>query len=376
MYPAKVRIGPYDLVIEVAPDFAIRIDVEGRWCSFRCGCAFYRRTVDGEVVRRTSGGYDSPDEKTAQKVHSRIVGLLGHLSQGLSNASIEIELYGELATYDLLMQRLMGALRWTPEEYEAEAGRFKDAYPEAVTILPPDRYRDLVVLPALGCPNRGCYFCAFYRGARFHVLSPEEFRDHLSRVASLFGRALGYRDGVFLGCASALSLSQRRLIGVLETVAKILGRRSRGVAAFHDPDHAPRRSVGDFEDLVAAGLGHVTVGLETGLSPLRGKLGKSDDVKAVVKVVRAQKGAGLRCGVTVLVGVGGSLGAEDHRRATVEAIEAMELAGTDLVYLSPLSGSLPPPELQREVGLFRKELLEVTSAKVTPYRMERFRYFT
>ena len=99
------------------------------------------------------------------------------------------------------------------------------------------------------------------------MLPAADFDAHLAGVIAHLGRALDAYDGVFLGSASAASIPDDALLDRLARVRAVLGPRRRGVAAFLDADHAPRRTPARWERLVEAGLVDVTVGLETGLAP-------------------------------------------------------------------------------------------------------------
>ncbi len=76
--------------------------------------------------------------------------------------------------------------------------------------------------------------------------------------------------------------------------------------------------------------------------------------------------------VTVLLGLGGPARAEAHRDATVATLAAMPLDAKDLVYLSPLRGSMPPDALAAEDRLLRAALVGRTRARATPYPAEAF----
>ena len=274
----------------------------------------------------------------------------------------------------------IGAVLERASRFDAAAARleveqFERAYPEPVEILPPDRYRDIVVKPALGCPNAGCSFCAFYAGKRFKPMSRADFLAHLDGVECVFGPLLRGRTGVFLGSASAASLSNARLLEVLHTLRERWGELPKGVATFLDPDHAPKRGVAEWQALADAGMTRVVSGLETGLGSLREQLGKSADLDAFVHTISDQKAAGLPVGLTVLVGVGAADVHVAHREETARAIERMPLDGHDLVYVSPVAGSTPEAELKQETTAFTRALRQVTKAAVAPYAMQRFGYY-
>ena len=272
-----------------------------------------------------------------------------------------------------LRDRLRVAAQWTAETFAEERRRFAVAYPEPVPILPPHRYRDVVVLPATGCPNHSCTFCDFYRDRPFVALDDAAFEAHLAEVIRLFGRALPQRGGVFLGSGSALSVSDRVLLRRLPRIMERVGPLQRGIAAFHNPDLGKRRTVAQWQALRDAGLVDVTVGLETGLPRLREALHKSPDTARFATSVADIKAAGIDVAVTVLLGVGAPADAAAHRAATAALIAEMPLDARDRVYLSPLTEALSRTEARAEMRRFRGALR--TDATVGAYLVERFAYF-
>ena len=368
------RLGPCDAVVQHERLGTLRVDGDGRWITLNRGDGALHRTLDGEVVRRHPDGVRSLPPEGVLGAHAAAGALAAQLDRALVDLPRSaVRLVGGDLT--ALSAHLRRTVAWSPVRLLEERSRFRAAYPEPVPILPPDRTRDIVVQPATGCPSGRCRFCAFYRGAGFRVLAPEAFAAHLAAVRALFGAGLGRRDGVFLGSASAASLSQRRLLAVLAAVADALGPRRRGVAAFLDPDHAPERSTRDFEALAGAGLRHLTVGLESGAPALRVALGKSADLSVLQGSLAHQGAAGLRRGVTVLVGAGGEAAREVHLDETARAIAGLDLGPGDIIYLSPLDGGLPAGLLSEELRRFRIRLRAVTRAQLAPYRMDLFRYY-
>ncbi len=370
------RIGPGGTVLHVrAADSErfVRFDGEGRWVTVATPEGFAHRTMDGRAVRRSGTGVRDLTADEADAVHGRAGALARSLRADALAAGEGLQVLG--GGGDDLDARLAVAEAWTPARLRAESDRFDAAYPEPVRILPPDRYRDVVVTPATGCPNAGCTFCAFYRGDRFSRLDRATFRAHLEAVRGLFGAALDGRDGVFLGSASALSLPDRSLIEVLGDVQAAFGVRKRGIAAFQDPDRSPRRDSDARARLVEAGLGQVVLGLETGHGPLRGALGKRSTADGAVGIARGWKAAGARVGVTILAGVGTEEARDAHEAGTREAVAAMDLGPADLVYVSPLVSPSGDVAGDDAVASLREALAGATRAKLVPYRVERFRYY-
>ncbi len=371
---SNARITAHNLKLKWSEGQIIRLDAEGRWGSFRDEDHFYRRTMAGEVVLRQGRGYIDYSPEQAEALHQKILQFLEDVDKAAENPSFPMTFYGEQGEKSVFMERLHKALQWSPAKYAEEMTRFYEAYPEAIEILPPDRYQDLVLLPVLGCPNNQCTFCAFYQDQQFQILHQDAFAKHIERVIALFGKALAGKKGLFLGAASALSMPQKKLVECLQIVNGTFGKFPHGIATFHDVDHAPVRKPEDYAVLADAGLEHVTIGLETGDPELRKSFNKSENIVRLIKAVHDQKSAGIRCAITVLIGVGAQK-IDIHRTATSHVIQAMELDKQDLIYLSPLEGTMAVAELDAEMELFQQTLSTVTAAQISPYLIDKFRYF-
>jgi len=368
------RQGAADFVVQLPPGRFLRADRTGRWITLNDRRGFLHRTLDGQVVRRGKRGATTLDAAATAEAHRtarRLAGALAEELGRLSDAQIHFG-GGDRAGLVACLATVEG---WTPERHALEVGRYLAAYPEPVTILPPDRYRDVVVLPAVGCANRGCTFCTLHSDRPFRPLTDDEFEQHLGRVRELFGPLLTQRDGVFLGSASALTLSNARLLPRMVRIGEVLGARRRGIASFHDPDLSPPRSAGDWSRLADAGLVLAVLGLETGDPELRGQLGKRPDLERLIRSAELLAEGGIRRGLTVLIGAGGSGSIDRHREQTLKVIERLGLTRDDLVYLSPLADSLPEDRLDEAAERTRRLMRQATAARVVPYRFELFRYY-
>ncbi|MBK8481785.1 MAG: hypothetical protein IPL40_11490 [Proteobacteria bacterium] len=370
------RIDPADAAVELDGGTGLRLDARGRWCSLRTHGQLFRRTLAGEVVTYLQPRPSPSPVSDPAGCHEAARRLAAALHRRISDGEGPLRLSGAQPDRAELLARLARAERWSAAEHAREAQRFTATYPEPVEILPPDRTMDVVALPAIGCPNAGCTFCAFYRARRFRPQTPQAFAAHLEAVRELLGPLLALRSGVFLGSASALSLSQPRLLAALAACAAQLGERRRGVAAFWDPDHAPARNPSDWQALHGAGLRAVYLGLETGLAPLRAALGKSPDLDGLLSAVAAQRRAPLRTGVIVLAGAGGATSVTAHAEATATMIARMDLGARDLVFVSPLRDALPADQLVQAAHALRQAIAARSAAQVAPYAMDAFRYYS
>lgn len=361
------------LFVEFPDDCSLRIDREGRWSTWQNGEALYRRTLDSQTVKLQLGNYSVCSEDHARDVEKEIRKILSEIHTAKNDEFLFQETDGAREIFKPWIEK---ALNWLNTSKDIEKARFNKAYPENIQILPPDRYRDIVIQPARGCPYAQCIFCAFYKNRRFRILSQGEFEEHIRSVKELLGSTISQRTGIFLDSASALSLSQRRLTAILERLSKLFPNLRRGTAAFLDPDHAPIRSVADYTELKNLGLSQATIGLETGYPELRSKLGKRGDLSQVKKSIYVLKEAGIQVAVTILIGAGGEPFLNEHKEKTIRFVQELGLSKRDLVYLSPLSGSLPEEKMDDEMSSFKWLLKNETSARILPYHMERFFYFS
>ena len=330
---------------------SIRLDGEGYWHSFRDAEYFYQRNVDGSIHLKNS----VLDEEKEQLLFEIIQQWLCDLPCDHS--------------------ALLCAKQLTISDYSAKKQAYQQAYPEPVVILPPDRYTDIVVQPALGCPNRRCTFCAFYLDKPYQVINPTDFEIHLNNIEVLYGAAAFAPQGIFLGSANSIALSQRRLIHCLERITQRFTQSAplkRGIASFADPDFSPKRTDAQWQALQQAGLTQIVIGLETGWGELRATLGKSGDLSKVITTIQQAKQAGIQVGLTILAGV--SVHHEQrHHLETVEFVHQLPLANDDRLYISALCvDNKIKASAQLEAARLKKQLQSVTTAKVLFYPVQNF----
>ncbi|MDR7520888.1 MAG: radical SAM protein [Armatimonadota bacterium] len=241
---------------------------------------------------------------------------------------------------------LEAAARFDARAAEVDSARFAEAY-TPVAILPPDRYRSLVIQVTEGCHWNRCTFCTFYRDRRFRIKTDAEFAAHVDAVARFFGPGLSLRRGIFLGDANALFLPVEILLPRLDLLARRLARHATDLAAFIDVFTGHRRAASDFAALGARGLRRIYVGLESGDDETLVFLNKPQTAAQATDLVLTAKQAGLGVGIIVMAGVGGRQRWRRHVEATVATLGAMRLGAGDLVYVSAFTAPHDGPYAQR-----------------------------
>jgi len=355
--------------------YSITIDSEGNWKTCRMGERLFRRLVNGQVVEMERNDPKRISDAGISQIRSSLSQGMRELAEKAKAGNIPAEAcnINDSKVQYFLLSKGAELAKVDPQKINEY---YNEAYPEAVTMLPPDRYRDLVLLPAVGCPSGKCEFCTLYTAKGFQVFSEEQFREHIDRVIELFGHATKDRRGIFLGSASALSLSQRRLVNMLRIIKKKLGIPERGIASFFDPYHAPKRTLADYLQLKELGLQQLTLGLETGSSLLRKRWGKSGDLDKLKEVVDVLKKAGFTVALTVLMAFHQDVNFLRHQKDTTDLLNSLPLTKNDIIYLSPLQPAVVARQTSEEQLQSLKEgFRSVSEAKIVPYRVDRFRYF-
>jgi radical SAM superfamily enzyme YgiQ (UPF0313 family) len=96
-----------------------------------------------------------------------------------------------------------------------------------------------------------------------------------------------------------------------------------------------RKSASDWLELAQRGLRRVYIGLESGDDDLLRFLRKPGCAADAASAVATLKDAGIAASVIVMTGIGGDRYAAGHVGQTIAALNAMPLAGGDIIYFSP-----------------------------------------
>lgn len=238
-------------------------------------------------------------------------------------------------------------LVWSPEELLGERERFESTY-QSISILPPDKYRAIVVQVTEGCSWNRCTFCNFYMNRPFRVRSVAEVESHTKAVRHLLGEGIRLREGIFLADGNALAMSNRRLNPLLDRVAEVFP--GHDLFGFVDLYSGEKRNRAEWKHLYDRGLRRVYIGMETGLDELLALVNKPGSAGELEGFVEELKAAGLEVSLIVMMGLGGVEFRDRHRKATRDLLLRLGLERQDLVYLSPFV-----EHLDSEYGRRRKE---------------------
>jgi radical SAM superfamily enzyme YgiQ (UPF0313 family) len=147
---------------------------------------------------------------------------------------------------------------------------------------------------------------------------------------------MGPIQRVFLADGDALCIPQKRLVEILHAVNEFIPSTER-IGIYANAKNILRKSLEDLQELRSLKLGIIYMGVETGDSRLLEKICKGASYEQLVEAGRRVKQAGIALSVTVLLGIGGTEGSEQHARGT-----ARVMTDIDPDYVGALSVILVP----------------------------------
>ena len=214
-------------------------------------------------------------------------------------------------------------------------------YTEPV-FRPPSEARSLILQVTNGCSWNRCTFCEMYTQPqkRFRFKPLETLDAELAVIAR---SGLTVRR-VFLADGDAMTLSFRRLKGILEAINRHLPGVER-VSSYCLPRNLRHKSVQELAELRSMGLELFYVGCESGDDFVLERVDKGETFQSSLEALQKIRAAGARSSVMILNGMGGSRYSEQH---ALNSARLMNAAQPD--YLATLVVSFPADEERYQAG--------------------------
>ncbi len=197
---------------------------------------------------------------------------------------------------------------------------------------PPAEHDSVLLQVTIGCSHNRCAFCGMYADKRFSVKDEATVERDIEEIA----RERPDAKRIFLCDGDALSMPTDRLASILESIKRKLPGVRR-VGAYAGVHGIARKNADDLAALARLGLGILYFGLETGDDEILASMGKGADMGAQEAACGKIMDAGIKCSVTVLLGLGGHELSERHARKTGEALSRI-----DPDYIGALTLTLVP----------------------------------
>ena len=207
---------------------------------------------------------------------------------------------------------------------------------------PPSEARSLILQVTNGCSWNRCTFCEMYTQPqkRFRFKPLPLIAEELAAVA----RSGTAPRRIFLADGDAMTLSYRRLRGILEAIRRHLPGVQR-VSSYCLPRNLRHKSIAELAALRELGLELYYVGCESGDDEVLERVSKGETFASSLSALRKIKAAGARSSVMILNGVGGLRYSEQH---AVNSARLMNEAQPE--YLSTLVVSFPRGTARYEAG--------------------------
>jgi len=206
-------------------------------------------------------------------------------------------------------------------------------YQERMIIRPPSEASSFLLPVTIGCSHNKCTFCSTYPGVKFRIRHLEDIKHDIDTVAQNYSRSL---RRVFLEEGDALIAPQRILVAVLKHLNEKFPYLER-VGTYATPQAAVIKSVDELKELNRLGLKIAYMGVETGDEELLKKVNKGVNCDQIVEAGRKLKQAGITLSVTVILGLAGPEGSQNHALKTAKILSDIDpdFAGTLTILLVP-----------------------------------------
>ena len=174
--------------------------------------------------------------------------------------------------------------------------------------------RSSFMLPvAVGCSYNRCRFCNLFKHLKYRQLPMEQVEEEILRVQALGGDP----ETVFLGDGNAFGLETGHL---LEIAGKI--RRSfpscRSINMDATVTNIRLKSDEELRALAAAGVGHLYLGIESGLDDVLGTMEKDHTLEQAYEQIQRLRAAGLIYDAHIMTGIAGRGRGLENAEATAE----------------------------------------------------------
>ena len=172
---------------------------------------------------------------------------------------------------------------------------------------PPSEGKSLIIQVTLGCSWNKCAFCEMYTSKQFRARKEE---DVFNDIDAFIPYAQNIRR-VFLADGDPLVLSTDRLLRIIAHLKKTFPRLQR-ISTYASPNNLLRKSLSELQELYAAGLNLLFVGLESGDNQVLELINKGETYSSMVEGLNKSKQAGLLSSVMIINGVGGKQFSKQH----------------------------------------------------------------
>jgi radical SAM superfamily enzyme YgiQ (UPF0313 family) len=204
-------------------------------------------------------------------------------------------------------------------------------------IRPPSEWKSYFLPLTSGCSNNTCTFCNYY-GARLQMRELDEVKREIDALATYVRRDIclpgvpqivyeiaGSWDDkrIFLQDGDAIVYPFPKLREALHYLNERFPDIER-IGSYATPQDILRRSQDQLRELKKLKLSIFYMGVESGDDKVLQKAGKGVKSQELVEAGRKVKEAGITLSVTVILGLGGIEGSEEHALETAKILTEID----------------------------------------------------
>ena len=204
-------------------------------------------------------------------------------------------------------------------------------------IRPPSEWKSYFLPLTSGCSNNTCTFCGYY-GSKLQIRDVDDVKREIDALSLfmqggirlpaipnvVYAVAQGW-DGkrVFLQDGDALVYPFSKLKEVLQYLSEKLPSVER-IGTYATPQDILRRSQDQLRELKSLKLSIFYMGVESGDDRVLQNVGKGVKRQELVEAGKKAREAGITLSVTVILGLGGVEGSEQHALETAKILTEVD----------------------------------------------------
>jgi coproporphyrinogen III oxidase-like Fe-S oxidoreductase len=180
---------------------------------------------------------------------------------------------------------------------------------------PPSEANSMIFQVTLGCSFNKCSFCNMYRTKEYIERPWDEIKTEIELAAKAYPET----QRVFLADGDALNLATDKLIQILEYI-HIKFTNLKRVSCYAMPKNILQKKDDDLDNLRAAGLDMLYVGIETGNDVLLKKVTKGATSRGIIQSCQKARRHGYTLSCMIILGLGGKTHTNEHIRDTAGVV--------------------------------------------------------
>ncbi|MGM0688494.1 MAG: radical SAM protein [Bacillota bacterium] len=205
---------------------------------------------------------------------------------------------------------------------------------EGDVYRPPSEANSLILQATIGCSHNRCTFCVSYKQKKFRERSLDEIITDIALTSKL----LPQTRRVFLADGNALVISYEKLLKILQELDRAFPFLER-VSVYGNAQDLLQKSITELRELGNNKLGMIYLGLESGSADVLQAVKKGVNPEQIFEGTARAKAAGIPLSITVVNGLAGIEGSEEHAISTARLLNRIDPEYLGLLSLMAVPGT-------------------------------------